>query len=285
MAPSRKRCVLTVLAGGLLSCSAAFLAALLWGPLQPFSPWVVGFQHRDTDRARVYFHQGTDIGLLDAIDALVTGVEKTHGMIFPKKAEILVCGSDAEYRRLARTGARFCVFPKYGRLYVSARAVRDAGTGTIHLDTYLTHELSHSLLYQNMPLSRFIGFPDWLLEGLAVLNANQRGVDGYLSRDQVRAKMREGYFLHPSDFIPNKSWRRAEALRSFALPDKYWFLYSELACFVEDLVQSKGQAKFAAFERGLMDGKDEKTLFQAIYGQSFDDCVAAFRGRMTGSGP
>ena len=283
MAPSKKRRVLTVFAGTLLLFSAVFLAVLLWGPLQPLSPWVVGFQHRDTDRARVYFHNGIDPDLFNGIDALVNGVEKAHGMTFSKRAEIFVCSSDREYRRLARTGARFCVFPKFGRLYVSARALHDAGAGTIHLDTYLTHELSHSLLYQNMPLRRFIGFPDWLLEGMAVLNANQRGVDGYLTRDEVRVKMREGYFLHPSDFIPNKPWRRADALKDFALPDKYWFLYSEMACFVEDLIQNGGHNRFVAFERGLMDGQEEKVLFQSVYGKPFDEYVAGFRARMTGA--
>ncbi len=284
MAPAKKKFVLAASAGILALCSVLLLAALLWGPLQPLSPWVMGFQHRDTDSARVYFHQGTDLGMFDGIDALVAGVEKTHAMTFPMRAEIFVCGSDAEYWRLVRTGARFCVYPKYGRLYVSARALRDAGAGTIHLDTYLTHELSHSLLYQNMPLARFIGFPDWLLEGLAVLNADQRGVDGYLTRDQVRAKMREGYFLHPSDFT-TKPWHRAGVLKRFPLTDKYWFIYSELACFVEDLVQTGGQTRFSTFERGLIDGKDEKTLFQTVYGRSLNDQVTGFRKRMTGSGP
>jgi hypothetical protein len=206
-------------------------------------------------------------------------VEASHDLKFRRTVEVVVCASDAEYERLAGTRSRFCVLPLYGRLFVSKRAQQDAQAGTIHLDIYVRHELSHALLFQNMSLLSALRCPDWLLEGLAVFHAGQRGTDGYCSKQDVCEKMRQGYFLSPSDFVM-KPWKTTNALKTFPMPDKYWFLYAEMACLVEDLIQTRGKEKFRAFLDGLMNGENALTRFANVYGQPFDTYVEAFRNRM-----
>lgn len=268
-----------VVAGILVLGLALFLYSALFGRLVLFSPIVAGFRHQDTERARLYYHAGADLALFRDIDRIVESVEASHRMKYTRRVEVFVCDSDAEHRRIAGTQARFCALPLYGRLSVSKRAQEEAAAGKIHLDTYVEHELSHSLLFQHTTLWRSLFLPDWLLEGLAVLNARQMGVDGYLSPEEVRDRMKQGYFLAPADFMV-KPWKTSEALQQLDLPDKYYFAYSEMACFVRDLISTSGEEAFDRFLRGMLDGASEETLFQSAFGRSFADSVQDFKARM-----
>ncbi|HOZ46242.1 MAG TPA: hypothetical protein PLO37_02435 [Candidatus Hydrogenedentes bacterium] len=259
---------------------AAFVVySLLWGRLLAFSPWVFGFQHRDTDRARIYFHEGVDVEQFGEIDRWVEAVEEWHDLKFKRRAEVFVCASDAEHKRLGGSKARFRALPLYGRLFVSKRAQEDAKAGEIHLDVYVRHELSHSLVFQNTTLRNTLRLPEWLLEGLAVLSAGQLGVDGYYTKAEVRDKMREGYFLDPGDFS-TRPGPKARAISDFPLPNKYWFIYAELACFIDDLIRIQGKDAFNTLLRNYMEGISPETNFQSVYGKSFDACVEDFRKRM-----
>lgn len=278
---NKKRRLLLIAAILFLTLSASLAHALVWGRLIPFSPIVGGFERQDSARARVYYHEGADLSLYKNIDAVVEAVEAAHHLKFQRRVELLVCQTDTEHKRYAHSNARFCSLPIYGRVSISKRAQEDARAGRIHMDVYLTHELSHSILFQNMKsLTGFIGFPDWLLEGLAVYNAQQRGVDGYLTRAEVGEQVRKGHFLSPADFIA-KPWRSTTAMRTFSMENKYWFIYSELACFVEDLIQTQGEEKFLQFEAALLNGESEENAFPGIYGQSFASSIDDFRQRLT----
>lgn len=263
---------------------ALLLYSFLWGSLEAFSPVMRGFQHQDSERARLHFHAGADLSLFRKIDDVIERVEAAHGLHFTRRVDVLVCDSDAEHKRLAHTGARFCALPGYGRLSVSKRAQEDAKAGRIHLDVYLAHELSHSLLFQNTSLLRGALLPDWFLEGLAVYSAKQRGVDGYNTRGEVRERIREGHFLRPSDFVV-KPWTTTKAYQAFELPNKYLFLYAEMACFIEDLIQTSGEEKFQRLEHGLLEGRNGSACFAAVYGQPLAVYEDGFRQRMLAGNP
>lgn len=277
--PRKRRFVkITGIAVALLALSSGWAFAL--GPLRPFSPIILGLNHQDTTRARIYYHSGADLTPFQHIDGIIQQLEASHHLTFPRTVDILLCKSDAEHRHYAHTNAQFCVLPVYGRLSVSLRAQNNAKNQTIHMDTYLTHELSHTLLIQNMktPLT-FIHFPDWFIEGLAVYQAQQRGVDGYLTRGQTAEKIREGFFLSPAEFV-QKPWLSSPTQQQFPLPNKYWFIYSELACFIEDLIQTNGEGQFLQYQTALLQGDDSQDAFARIFGKSFDDDIAGFRKRM-----
>ncbi len=249
------------------------------GRLLPFMPGIIGFEHKDFSRARVYYHKGADLSTLDQIDQWVEDVERSHGMKFPKRLDVLLCSSDNEYTRFSGTRARSCSMPIHGRICLSHRAQEDAKAGTIHLDVYMRHEMSHSILYQNMRWLMPLESPNWLMEGLAVFHAGQRGVDGYFTRDQVREKMREGYFLNPLDYV-SRLWGTSPAFKEFPLPNKWWFIYSEMACFIEDLIQSRGEDKFQLFLAGVLQGQEAAKAFQSVYCQDIDSQVEEYRKRM-----
>ena len=126
-------------------------------------------------------------------------MEDFHQLKFKKRVKIFVFNSDKEYTRHSGMKTRFVTFPLYGRIFVSSKAKKESEEGKIHLDVYLKHELSHSLLYQNMSLYRSCYYPGWLLEGIAVYSANQMGIDGYFTEKETFDKIRKGYFLNPDD--------------------------------------------------------------------------------------
>ena len=273
-----KRLLLVVAA--LLCVFSGFVAYhCVHGRLLAFMPGIIGFECQEFSLARVYYHKGADLGALDNIDQWIEGVERSHGMKFAKRLDILLCSSDSEYTRLSGSRARFCSMPVHGRICVSHRAQEDARAGTIHLGVYMRHEMSHSILYQNMRWWMPLECPNWLLEGLAVFHAGQRGVDGYFTRDQVREKMREGHFLNPLDYV-SILWGGSPAFKEFALPDKWWFIYSEMACFIEDLIQFRGEDNFRLFLGGVLQGQEVAEAFQSVYGKTIDSEVEEFRKRM-----
>lgn len=147
------------------------------------------------------------------------------------------------------------------------------------MDVYLKHELSHSLLYQNMSLYHSCYYPGWLLEGTAVYSANQMGVDGYFTKEETFDKIRNGYFLNPDDWgtllKPQK-----ESVNNFPLANKYWFIYSEFACLVDDMIQNYGKEKFLQYTTELLKEKDDKKAFQRIFGIEFNKYVDDFKNQV-----
>jgi hypothetical protein len=273
-----RRKILLVLAGLFVVLLLVFIYSLLWGPLRAFSPWPLGFQYKDTQRARIFFHRGADLTVLDRLDEIIAGAEKTNGLCFPKRVELFLCDSDEEHKSIAFTGARFCVLPGRGRLSISKRAQEDAKKRLIHFDVYLAHELSHSIIFQNTTLLNGLRIPDWFLEGFAVYTANQRGVDGYFTRNQVHEKIREGHYLAPLDFA-TKPFMSTAAYKAFDMPDKYLFLYAEMACFVEDIIRIKGERKFRTYKSALLAGKDAATSFTSIFEQDIVSFEKEFHQR------
>ena len=95
------------------------------------------------------------------------------------------------------------------------------------LHTYLQHELSHSLIYQNISISRLWGYPLWFLEGLATYSADMAGVEGYPSKDTVWARISEGCFIHPNDWGRFGMPVLGASVKQYPYPDTYYFAYSE----------------------------------------------------------
>jgi hypothetical protein len=218
-----------------------------------------------------------DISKLTSIDSLIDGVEDFHQLEFKKKVRIFIFNSDKEYTRRTGSKARFVTFPMYGRIFVSGKARKESEEGKIHMHVYLKHELSHSLLYQNMSLYRSLYYPGWLLEGVAVYSANQMGVDGYYTKNETFDKIKDGYFLNPDDW--GKSSGKG-SVKDFPLQDKYWFIYSEAACLVDDIIQNYGREKFIKYMTDLLKEKDDKKVFKRIFGIEFNRYIDDFKNRV-----
>ncbi len=256
---------------------AIIIYSFLWGRLFPFSPIIIGFEQKEFNKAVIYYRKSNNVSKCITIDSLMNEVEDFHQLKFKKKAKIFVFNSDKEYTRRTGHKTRFVAFPLYGRIFVSAKAKKESEEGKIHMDVYLKHELSHSLLFQNMSLYHSCHFPGWLLEGIAVYNADQRGVDGYLTKEETLDKIRKGYFLNPDEW---GTLSRKKGGKNFPLPNKYWFIYSEFACLVEDLIQNYGKEKFLQYMTELLEEKDDKKVFQRIFGIEFNEYVDYFKIRV-----
>jgi hypothetical protein len=272
--PRRTARRITLTAIVLILGAAAY--SMLWGRLAPFSPFVAGFERRESLQAIVYFHKGVPIPGPDIVDRLVERVEAWHGLKFGAKPQILICRTDREYRRITGRQARFVAFPVQGRLYVSARALRDAGEGRIHLEVYLAHELSHVLLYRNMSLWRALSYPGWLLEGIAVRSSGQLGVDGYYSKEATFEAIRKGYFVLPDDWGTILE-KQKKSIRDLPLENKMWFIYAEFGCLVDRLLEIYGRDRFSRFLRATLTERDIPEAFRRVFGLDYEEFLRTFR--------
>ena len=265
-----------LICGAVLLIIAVVIYSFLWGRLFPFTPIIVGFEKCEFEKVIIYFHDNDDILDFEIIDSLIYKTEKFHQMSFNRKVEIFICHSEKEIRRLAGSGTRFNTHPVYGRIFISGKANNERKEGKIHLDIYLKHELSHSLLYQNMSLFSALTFPGWFMEGVAVYSANQMGFGGYYSKEQTVNKMKEGYFIEPEDWGTNIS-SQGKSVTECSLENKYWFIYSEFGFIIDDLIQTYGKTKFDRLLKESLSGEDFYDLFKRIYSKDFSEYMNGFK--------
>jgi len=267
------------IAGAVLLLIAAIIYSFLWGRSFPFSPIIISFEQKELNKAIIYYHKGTNITKFNIVDELVTEVENSHQLKYKRKIKIFICDSNKEIARLTGCSTRFNTHPLYGRIFISGKAKKEYQADKIHLDVYLKHELSHSLLYQNMGLYQSLYYPGWLMEGIAVYNANQMGVDGYFTKEETFDKIENGYFLNPDDWGTILKSQK-ESVKNFPLTNKYWFIYSEFACLVDDLIENYGEEKFIGYMTELLKEKNDKKLFQDIFGIEFNKYLDDFKNRV-----
>ncbi len=259
-----------LLIGVVVALTAALAYELLWGKLFPYSPVVVGFARHELPRSIIYVQTGAQLGDLARLDGVLPAVERSHGMRFTGKPRLFVFRDSGSYRRRSPSRARFCAFYT-GALLISPWAEREAREGKISLAVYVTHELSHILLFQHMsPLSAY-RFPRWLLEGMATYTANQMGTAFYPGKAEMYRLMREGNYVPPQSFHT-----RAGDRVKLHVPNRWPFAYSEFACIVDYLIETGGRPRFMTYLSRLMAGGDRDAVFRQTYGIGFDAALLAF---------
>jgi len=274
MSKGRKKWVIAV-----ISIAAIVLLAvyeLLLGRLFPFSPVVVGFSRQEFESYVLYHHGQQESNQLPFLSDVVVIEEKYHGMSFRSKPEIFFCRSDSEFHRLTGGTARFIAIN--GRLFVSQRAQQDVKQGRIDLRTYVTHEMSHCLLQQNMPLLRPLKMPRWLLEGIAMDCAGQVGVGLYPSKSKVYEAVAQGVFCEPDDFGTYLSGEKGTAI-SCKIENKTAFFYSEFGCLVEFVRSSYGTQRYQAFLKDVVESRklDVEKSFEKAFGTKLCDDIVRFK--------
>ncbi len=188
--------------------------------------------------------------------------------------------SDTKYKNYTGTRARYVTQPLYGRIFISNRAKNDYRNKKIHFYTYLKHELSHSILYQNMSLLRSLTYPAWIMEGLAMYSANQVGTDGYYTYEQTEEKIHEGYFVEPDDWGTILS-AKGESVINCKLENKYWFIYSEFALIIRNLIDQYGQDHSIEFIKGTLTNKDFNQVFIISFKISFEEFLRGIKNTIT----
>lgn len=243
---------------------------LFIGPLFPFAPAVPGFTRHESARSVIYIQSGARSPDQTSIDELLPDVERFYGLKFVKKPELFVFKDQNNFSRLSPSRARFSVY--FNRLFISPRALYEAGRGMIDLDIYLRHELSHCLLYQNSGAIRYLRIPAWLIEGVAVLGAEQMGTGFYPDRAQTMDLVRQGQFMPPSFFKTG----REDRVR-LKVPYRQTFIYSEFACIVDGLIAAFGKDRFLDYLNRLLSGQPHDRVFLSVFGLSLDEFIRQFK--------
>ena len=257
---------------------------LLWGRLVPYSPLIVGFERKTLERADIYYHSGQILPeSIDSIGEYMSQLEALHALSYQRKVDVLFCASEDEEKRLGGTTVRAITFPIYGRILVSDRLRREALAGEKPFAVFLKHELSHSLLDQNMSLYRFLRFfPAWLNEGVAVCAADQFGEGGYPGRKEVIGYLRQGYFYRPEWFVGLLRQTPKEGTE-FPLENRLYFAYSEFGLIISDLIKTYGRDKFQSYLHTLLKTGSHDEVFQQSFGLPFDQYLEAFKARIVDS--
>jgi len=246
-----------------------FVWNVLWGRLVPFSGIFIGFKRVETGLVVVMFHD--DRAEAESVASLVNenipAVVATLGRQAPERFEIVLCKTNREFLRFTGSSARFTTIK--GRIFVSPRGMADAGSGTIHLSTYLVHELAHAIASQNRSFLAMFRFPAWLDEGLATYASEQTGVDGYFDKAKVCSWILEGKTVPPSDYVQHSS--RSSRIASLPEQDRYHFIYSEFAFFVQDLIEREGRRRFLDYLDEVNKGEDWEKTFIRIYSAKPDE--------------
>lgn len=254
----------------------AFLYLLLFGRLAPYSPYLHGFEENVAGRAAILHPSDLPTVRMPDLDPLMVKAEKFYGLKFLEPPQLVLCGTDSQYRRLTGTKARFIAIPVQWRIFISRRAWDEAARGDIDISIYLSHELAHTLVQQHSSILTTITMPRWYLEGSAMACARQTGTGIYPSAAEIKKIVSKGLFFHPDDFgtwIDSKHDREA----AFPLENRIAFFYSQFGCLVDDMISRYGKEKFFRFTKMLVKGEESRKSFNMEYGLDMDAYLVIFK--------
>jgi hypothetical protein len=243
----------------------------LFGKLFAYSPIVLGFSKYELNNTVVYLQNGSPFKEFGILDSIVKPVERFHQLQFQHKPEIFIFSDSNSYLARSVTKARLFVYPN-GKLFVSPWAIREAAEGKISLEIYVGHELSHTLLYQNMGVLAAYNYPQWLMEGIAVYSSKQMGTSWYPDKKETYSEIRKGNFLHPKLFKTNQ-----EDQVQLNVKYRVTFIYSEFACIVDYLIETFGKEKFLLYMKSLLNNNDHDKVFKEIFNLEFENFIADFK--------
>jgi len=265
----RRRTKLSISVGVVVVLILGYL--FLFGKLFPYSPIAIGFARHEMAHTVIYVQHGSDFNKYQIIDNLLGPVEAFHQLKFKSKPKIYIFSDRLSYLRRTVTQARFYAYPN-GNLVVSPWAIAEADSGKISLEIYLTHELSHSLIYQQMGVLAAYKCPQWLMEGIAVYSSNQMGTTWYPSKEETYMAICDGNYFPPEYY---KTSREDEV--KLNVKYRIAFIYSEFGCIVDYLVESYGKDKLIDLIKSLSNNENYKVAFMKIYGIDFDGFLLDFQ--------
>jgi len=257
---------------------ALFIEQLLFGSLLPYSPVFFGFNKSENEKVIIYYHKDLYLDI-DKVTNIIAETEDFHELPYKNKTKIILTKSESEFYRYTFSKFRFLTVKN--RILVSGRNIKDNQNNKIHIYTYLKHELSHSLIYQNMSSIQFIQntVPGWLLEGIATYSSGMIGQDSYYSKEDVFKTINNGIFINPIDWKSGFLVSESPTVRDFPLSgnEKYFFIYSELGCVIEDLILRYGKDLFIDYMKKSMVDKDNESVFYSVYGIKYESYILQFQ--------
>lgn len=241
------------------------------GRLSFINPFVIGFDKLISEKAQIYYHSD-EIMLSDflKIDSLIEEVENFHNLQFNSKIDIVISTNKSEHETYSGKGVTFIAQPPSGRIYLPYMDEYFTSK-TFELKKYLQHELSHSIVYQNISITNLVGYPLWFLEGIATYSSGMMGIDAYPTKDTVYSRIRRGYFIAPDDWGQFGMPSKGKSVQQYPYNDTYYFAYSEFGYIIEDLIITYGKEKLVQCLALSLKTKDFLSAFTIVYNLSFSE--------------
>ena len=247
--------------------------AFLAGPLFAWSPVKPGYDVLRLQRADVYFPTGRELDpAYRNLEGDIEATERFHQMKLPRRMSIIVCRNWSDFHRFMPTmpgeglGA---ATPEFGNVtYITPKI------DEMNFDPreFIRHELSHAILLQNAGLWKALRFKQhpWLLEGLAVLAADQHAYGG---RSEL-INLARGKSLVPL-FQPQPYTKPGFDMRSAYVSWRY---------FLEWTISESGRAPFQQLITAFIDDPSSvESVFKRIYGEELETAVRRFEASLQGT--
>ncbi len=227
--------------------------SLIWGILFPLSPIKFGFTKIIYNNASILYPK--EMLLPDdyrSIDHLMNETEIFHRLGFKKKVTVIICATKSQYKRFSTQRSPLCTMATGTIIYINP-TIKDTNRD---IQSFLKHELSHALIFQNTTFLKTFKIKRWIREGLAVFYGNPHHY--YQGEEFLRLAVHEGYFLN---FLQNN-----EAIQQIPKEIRYLFEYAEYKYFIDYLVTHYGLNLFLEFiNQYIVEPDSEKELFKQIY--------------------
>ena len=185
-------------------------------------------------------------------------IENRQYRHFVEPVKVYVCASEESFYKLYGARVKAGVSNK---LLLSPRIMNEPEN--IHL--YLTHELSHLYLYQQLGLLRFRDLPSWFKEGLATFVSDGGGAQTVSENEAIESIVNGKHFIPTSGgffgFFNQKS-STDNAL-------SHHMRYRQYMIFVS-CIKNHDEKKFKTFLLSIQDGVNFSESIQKSYDTTLD---------------
>lgn len=211
------------------------------------------------------------------LPSAIKKVESRQYSVFPDKITIYVCKSSENFKKM--TGRSVSAMTYRGSIFLSPKILDEPHT----VCSYLTHELSHLLIYQKIGGYKYICIPSWFTEGLATFVSDGGGAEKVSDAEVKDAISSENHFMP----IENAG------LRDVFFPKyaSYWgirhqfkhhMFYRQCMLFVSFL-EKEYPDQFKKFLMDLHMGKDFSGSFRLSFGADTIAKWSEFKNKIIGS--
>ncbi|MBT6120337.1 hypothetical protein HOH45_02600 [bacterium] len=252
------------------------LVLLFWPPdiiRVTFSPSLWGFQSKQIGKVTVYYKHKKDIRFLLDISQSIKNSEKAHHLNIQKPIKIFIFNSHKQFQKFSKLNKPTMGTGLIGRRIWVAPKARDLSSTAFK--AYISHELSHVLLYQNMSIFRGLLYPSWLIEGVATYYG-QLGLGGYPNQKEVMELIGQGYFVDPNSYRAY-FWRKKESRLTWPKEAPHKFAYAQFATVIQAMINLKGEDSFQDFLDKSLTQYDVEELFESTYGLTFLEFLSQFK--------
>tara|TARA_Y100001970_G_scaffold69186_1_gene88237 strand:- start:82 stop:978 length:897 start_codon:yes stop_codon:yes gene_type:complete len=208
------------------------------------------------------------------IKKLIVETESFYGTNFQAPIRFIFFSSEKMFERISGIKkARMAT--RIDGIYISPRGV---GVTEEDFKKFLKHELSHKMLMQIMDyqpnkmqaIYYYFKLPTWLNEGLATLNGQHIGIEGYPNMHDIKIILSKNQIKNPYLFLKNRTTYKPEEFT------KNKVFYSLSSFFVNSLIENFGKNRLNLYLLSLSSSTDWEIEFEKNFNISFQDYVQLF---------